>query len=52
VTLVTGPAEMQPPEVGRVVRVQTATEMLEAVRAHFASCRVMISAAAVSDFRR
>jgi len=50
VTLVTGPAEMQPPEVGRVVRVQTATEMLEAVRAHFASCRVMISAAAVSDF--
>lgn len=50
VTLVTGPTEMQPPDVTRVVRVQTASEMLEAVRNHFGSCRVLISAAAVSDF--
>ncbi|BCW97862.1 MAG: bifunctional phosphopantothenoylcysteine decarboxylase/phosphopantothenate synthase [Armatimonadota bacterium] len=50
VTLVTGPTEMQPPDVSRLVRVQTASEMLEAVRSHFGSCRVLISAAAVSDF--
>jgi phosphopantothenoylcysteine decarboxylase/phosphopantothenate--cysteine ligase len=50
VTLVTGPTEMQPPDVTRLVRVQTASEMLEAVRNHFGSCRVLISAAAVSDF--
>lgn len=50
VTLITGPAETPIPDVGEVVRVQTAAEMLEAVRKHFPSCRVAIGAAAVSDF--
>ncbi len=50
VTLITGPAETPVPEVAAVVRVQTAAEMLEAVRKHFPACRVAIGAAAVSDF--
>ena len=51
VILVTGPAEVEPPSVAETIRVQTAEEMLLAVRARYNDAEVVIGAAAVSDFR-
>lgn len=50
VVLVTGPAEATPPAVTEMVRVETADQMLRAVRDRYDSCKVVIAAAAVSDF--
>ncbi len=50
VILVTGPTEASPPDVGKLVRVETAAEMLEAVKANYDEAHIVISAAAVSDF--
>lgn len=50
VVLVTGPAEAPPPSVAELVRVETAEQMLAAVQERYDSCRVVIGAAAVSDF--
>ncbi|MCC6485584.1 MAG: bifunctional phosphopantothenoylcysteine decarboxylase/phosphopantothenate--cysteine ligase CoaBC [Armatimonadetes bacterium] len=51
VSLVTGPSEVAIPHVDDLVRVETAEEMLEAIRARFRQTDVVIMAAAVSDFR-
>ncbi|HUU32313.1 MAG TPA: phosphopantothenoylcysteine decarboxylase [Phycisphaerae bacterium] len=51
VTLVLGPASVDPPEVDELVRVTTAAEMREAVLARFDGCDVFFGAAAVSDYR-
>lgn len=51
VTLVTGPSELPDPTGVRTVRVETAMEMLEAVRAPIAASDFTFFAAAVSDFR-
>ncbi len=52
VTVVLGPVAPQFEEEDLVlVPVQTAVEMLEAVRAHFAQSDIFIAAAAVSDYR-
>lgn len=51
VSLVTGPSEATPPEVDDLVRVETADQMLGAVRERFKQSDVVIMAAAVSDFR-
>lgn len=51
VTVVTGPVQVALPEGAEVVRVETAQEMLEAVRARFEACDVFIAAAAVADYR-
>lgn len=50
VILVTGPAAETPPAVSKVVQVETAAQMLDAVNGAFKSARVIIGAAAVSDF--
>ena len=50
VTLVTGPTALPAPEVSCVEQVETAAQMLDAVRRHFDECDVVIAAAAVSDF--
>lgn len=50
VTLVTAPTALRPPAGARVVPVQTAAEMFEAVKHYFPACDCLIMAAAVSDY--
>ena len=51
VVLVSGPCALQPPFGVSVVQVSSASEMRKAVLAHFEHSRIVIMAAAVSDFR-
>ena len=51
VTLVTAPTALTPPIGARVIHVETAKQMLEAVLAESASADALIMAAAVADFR-
>ena len=51
VTLVSGPTALAAPGGVEFVRVETAAEMLNAVRSHAPSADLIIAAAAVSDFR-
>lgn len=50
VTLVLGPATVEPPAGARTVRVETAAEMLDASLDAFADATVAICAAAVADY--
>jgi phosphopantothenoylcysteine decarboxylase/phosphopantothenate--cysteine ligase len=50
VTLVVGPTSVPPPAVGELVRVRSAAEMLEAVRARAGVVDVVVMAAAVADY--
>ena len=51
VTLVSGPTPAAPPYGATVIRIETAAEMLAAVRSEVADASGLIMAAAVSDFR-
>lgn len=51
VTLVSGPVNNQVPCGIKLINIQTALEMREAVLAHFADCDIVIKAAAVADYR-
>lgn len=51
VTVITGPAEVQPPEGATFVRVQTALEMGDALLERFDAADIVIAAAAVADYR-
>lgn len=51
VTLVTGPAAIEPPEQVRVVRVTSAEEMRAAVLRDAAGVDILVAAAAVADYR-
>ena len=51
VTVITGPAEVEPPEGVTVIRVQTALEMGDALLEHFERADVVIGVAAVADYR-
>lgn len=51
VTLVSGPVSIPAPEGATVVRVETASEMYEAVRETIAACDAAIFCAAVADYR-
>jgi len=51
VTLVTGPTHLQPPYGVRVIPVETAEEMREAVRQAAGAATVVVKAAAVADYR-
>lgn len=51
VTVVTGPAEVDPPAGAEVVDVETALEMCEAVMARAGDADVVIGVAAVADYR-
>lgn len=50
VILISGFATLPPPKGVRLVRVETAEEMLNACKAHFPHADALIAAAAVSDF--
>jgi phosphopantothenoylcysteine decarboxylase/phosphopantothenate--cysteine ligase len=50
VTLVAGPARLDPPEVAEIVRVRSAREMRDAVMSRAAGCDAIIMAAAVADY--
>ncbi|MHC4625148.1 MAG: phosphopantothenoylcysteine decarboxylase domain-containing protein [Planctomycetota bacterium] len=52
VTLIAAPTSQQPPTGTRVVRVQSAAQMFEAVKRRFPRCDCLIMAAAVSDYTR
>lgn len=51
VTVITGPAEIEPPANANVIHVQTALEMHDAVMQNFPQADVIIGAAAVADYR-
>jgi phosphopantothenoylcysteine decarboxylase / phosphopantothenate---cysteine ligase len=51
VTLITTPAALTPPVQAKVIQVETAKEMLDAVLAESAESDALIMAAAVADFR-
>lgn len=50
VTLITAPASQPVPSAAKIVKVQSAAEMFEAVRKHFSRCDCLIMAAAVADY--
>ncbi|MHC4361550.1 MAG: phosphopantothenoylcysteine decarboxylase domain-containing protein, partial [Planctomycetota bacterium] len=50
VTLIAAPTMERPPGGGRIIKVESAAEMFEAVKEHFARCDCLIMAAAVSDY--
>ncbi len=50
VTLITAPASQPAPGAAKIVKVQSAAEMFEAVRKHFNRCDCLIMAAAVADY--
>ncbi len=51
VALICGPTTVEPPAGPRVVRVEQANEMLDALRAELSGAAVLVMAAAVVDFR-
>jgi phosphopantothenoylcysteine decarboxylase/phosphopantothenate--cysteine ligase len=50
VTLITAPTSLRIPNGARIISVETATQMFEAVKKHFRRCDCLIMAAAVSDY--
>ncbi|MHC4476453.1 MAG: phosphopantothenoylcysteine decarboxylase domain-containing protein [Planctomycetota bacterium] len=50
VTLITAPTTERPPTNVKLVKVETASQMFEAVKKYFAKCDCLIMAAAVSDY--
>jgi phosphopantothenoylcysteine decarboxylase/phosphopantothenate--cysteine ligase len=51
VVFISGPLQVAYPYGVELVKVETAAEMLDAVKAHFPSCHAAIMAAAVSDYK-
>ena len=50
VTLITAPTAFKPPAGAQTIHVESAAEMFEAVKEHFAGCDCLIMAAAVADY--
>jgi len=50
VTLITAPTAQKPPSQAKVIEVETAAQMFEAVKKHFEKCDCLIMAAAVADY--
>ena len=51
VVLVTGPTVLSPPQVTKIIRVETALEMHRAVMNEVGECAIFIATAAVADYR-
>ncbi len=51
VTLISGPTQLRPFHGVRLIKVQTAGQMYEAVMAHYERSQVIVKSAAVADFR-
>ncbi len=50
VTLISGPTQISPPQVDKLVRVTSGSEMLDEVKKGFANCDMLFMVAAVSDY--
>lgn len=50
VTLISGPVSIEPPPSARVVLVETAQQMLDAVNSHIDHCDIFFGVAAVADY--
>jgi phosphopantothenoylcysteine decarboxylase/phosphopantothenate--cysteine ligase len=50
VTLITAPTSQKPPGKAKLVNIETAARMFEAVKKHFSKCDCLIMAAAVADY--
>ena len=50
VTLITAPATQRPPSTAKIVNVETAGQMFDAVKKYFSRCDCLIMAAAVADY--
>ncbi len=50
VTLITAPTALKPPARARIARVESAAQMLQAVKEFFPECDCLIMAAAVADY--
>ena len=50
VTLITAPTSQKPPSAAKLVNVETAAQMFEAVKQQFSRCNCLIMAAAVADY--
>ncbi|HUT47037.1 MAG TPA: phosphopantothenoylcysteine decarboxylase [Sedimentisphaerales bacterium] len=50
VTLITTPTAQKPPGAAKLVNVETAAQMFDAVKKHFSRCDCLIMAAAVADY--
>lgn len=50
VTLITAPTALRKPAGAKIVEAETAAEMFEAVKKHFARCDCLIMVAAVADY--
>lgn len=50
VTLIAAPTAQTPPGKARIVKVESAAQMFEAVKKHFSECDCLIMAAAVADY--
>jgi len=50
VTLIAAPTAQNPPSAAKVVRVETAAQMFEAVKKYFGRCDCLVMAAAVADY--
>jgi phosphopantothenoylcysteine synthetase/decarboxylase len=50
VTLVNAPTTQRPPSEAKIIEVETAAQMFEAVKKHFEKCDCLIMAAAVADY--
>ncbi len=51
VTLVSGPSAIEPPPSARLIRIETAQQMLDAVNAQVSEAEIFIGVAAVSDYQ-
>ncbi|WP_330165401.1 bifunctional phosphopantothenoylcysteine decarboxylase/phosphopantothenate--cysteine ligase CoaBC [Methylomonas sp. LL1] len=51
VTLISGPVNLSAPATAKLIKVETALQMYEAVIGHIADCDIYIGAAAVADYR-
>lgn len=51
VTLVSGPSAIEPPPAARLIRIETAQQMLDAVNAQVSGADIFIGVAAVSDYQ-
>jgi len=50
ITLITTPTAQKPPSTAKLVKVETAAQMFEAVKKHLEPCDCLIMAAAVADY--
>jgi phosphopantothenoylcysteine decarboxylase/phosphopantothenate--cysteine ligase len=51
VTVVSGPTAVGPPRLAKAIRVESALQMFEAVKANLKGCDIFVGVAAVADYR-